>query len=316
MAARKVRGVYQLSVVLRGISPPLWRLIEVWEDSTLGQLHKVLQAIFLWEDYHLHDFIVGRTTFSEPRPDDRDFDGKVSDERRAKLHAAAPWVGSCFQYNYDFGDDWWHDIRVEAILLPEAGAVYPRCVAGARSGPPEDVGGASGYQEYLEALVDPRDERHEEMLRWRGPFDPEAFPLDRINATLAARPGLGRRRAPELPQAIRAPVPVMKPQTRRTLGLTRGRKRIIILPGTPVRLELTPRDRELVLEHTFADEDLIERLRTGAGPYLYRLDELDNLVGFVASEANHTADKKLSKELDALYEKLVSVLDSYSEADA
>lgn len=49
---------------------------------------------------------------------------------------------------------------------------------------PEDVGGPSGYAEYLEAMADPGHERHEEYLDWRGAFDPEAFDLEAVNRTL------------------------------------------------------------------------------------------------------------------------------------
>jgi hypothetical protein len=37
------------------------------------------------------------------------------------------------------------------------------------------VGGIPGYEEYLEAMADPSDDRHEEFMYWRGAFDPEAF---------------------------------------------------------------------------------------------------------------------------------------------
>ncbi|MCX6623719.1 MAG: plasmid pRiA4b ORF-3 family protein [Acidobacteria bacterium] len=100
------------------------------------------------------------------------------------LNRIVEHVGGTFDYVYDFGDDWRHGIVLEAILLPEPEAFYPRCIAGARNGPPEDVGGPSGYDSYLEALADPEHEQHEDMLEWRGPFDPEAFSLDKINASL------------------------------------------------------------------------------------------------------------------------------------
>ena len=54
-------------------------------------------------------------------------------------------------------------------------AKYPLCLEGERACPPEDCGGVSGYVDYLAAIADPKHELHEEMLEWRGPFDPEAF---------------------------------------------------------------------------------------------------------------------------------------------
>ncbi len=55
----------------------------------------------------------------------------------------------------------------------KAGITYPFLLAAEGRCPSEDVGGPSGYADYLEALADPHHERHAEMLEWRGPaFDP------------------------------------------------------------------------------------------------------------------------------------------------
>src|SRR5437762_5737393 len=89
-----------------------------------------------------------------------------------------------FEYLYDFGDSWQHDLLLEAIVLPDPEAGYPRCLAGERSAPPEDAGGPSGYADYLEAMADPGHEEHENMLQWGGPFDPEAFSLTAVNQQL------------------------------------------------------------------------------------------------------------------------------------
>ena len=96
-------------------------------------------------------------------------------------------MGTQFQYLYDFGDSWRHDLLLEAILLPEALAQYPTCIAGERRTPPEDVGGTPGYEEYLAALADPEHEEHDNMLEWRGPFDPETFSPAQVNQGLQKR---------------------------------------------------------------------------------------------------------------------------------
>jgi hypothetical protein len=46
------------------------------------------------------------------------------------------------------------------------------------------VGGPPGYQDYLEALNNPKHEEHETWLKWRGRFDPEAFSLAAVNEQL------------------------------------------------------------------------------------------------------------------------------------
>ena len=80
-----------------------------------------------------------------------------------------------FEYEYDFGDGWEHEILFEGCLKAEKGTRYPLCMEGQRACPPEDVGGPFGYQEYLEALADPKHERHKEFMEWSGRFDPEKF---------------------------------------------------------------------------------------------------------------------------------------------
>ena len=40
--------IYQLRIVLRGISPLIWRRLLVRGDTTLAQLHLMLQILFDW----------------------------------------------------------------------------------------------------------------------------------------------------------------------------------------------------------------------------------------------------------------------------
>ncbi|MFV9630776.1 MAG: plasmid pRiA4b ORF-3 family protein [Methanosarcinales archaeon] len=63
---------------------------------------------------------------------------------------------------------------------------YPVCLKGKRACPPEDSGGAYGYDEILEILKNPQHPEHEEMMDWVDyDFDPEYFDLDEINQRLA-----------------------------------------------------------------------------------------------------------------------------------
>ncbi len=77
----------------------------------------------------------------------------------------------------------------EGCLKARAGERYPICVEGERACPPEDSGGAAGYQRMLRAVADPEDEEHESFVEWLGrPFDPAAFDGER--ATKRMRRGL------------------------------------------------------------------------------------------------------------------------------
>ncbi len=153
---------------------------------TLVQLHEALQIVIGWENYHLHEFTVHGRDYGNPELEDPK--RKIFDERSAKLKrivAGKPGTRLC--YLYDFGDCWRHDLLVEGVLLADPSTAYPRCESGERRGPPEDVGGISGYQHYLQALADPEDKEHQDLLEWRGPFDPEAFSLTDVNAQLRKR---------------------------------------------------------------------------------------------------------------------------------
>ncbi|MGO9305502.1 MAG: hypothetical protein ACLP3R_17695 [Candidatus Korobacteraceae bacterium] len=91
-------------------------------------------------------------------------------------------------------------------------------------------------------------------------------------------------------------------------------------PGQEVPLKLSARERALILEHTFADDELTAPLRVTltskhASVYSFTLDDLEELMGYVAAEANHAKDKKLQKEWDRLFERMQTVLESYTDED-
>ena len=81
-----------------------------------------------------------------------------------------------------------------------------------------------------------------------------------------------------------------------------------------IEVKITPEERDLILDHTLADEALTDRLKIAEmrGKYLvakYSTHDLDDLIGFISAEANHTEDKKLQKKLDRLIDKLERMLE-------
>ena len=79
ITGKKTHLLYQFKVTLRNIHPPIWRRIQVWEDTTLAQLHRILQIVVGWEDCHLHQFVIGGRTYSVPHPDDELNERRVID---------------------------------------------------------------------------------------------------------------------------------------------------------------------------------------------------------------------------------------------
>lgn len=172
--------IYQLKITLQYILPPVWRRVEVPADIKLDKLHDVIQVAMGWTDSHMHAFYVDGESYGRAGPALPD----MRDERKVRLDDLVR-KGDRLMYEYDFGDGWMHEIRVEKVLPAETGVRLPRCLAGERACPPDDCGGPPGYQNMLEILADPKDPEHEEMLEWAGEdFDPEAFDLDAVDKAL------------------------------------------------------------------------------------------------------------------------------------
>lgn len=178
--------VYQLKITLQHIRPPIWRRVQV-ADCGLDELHHVIQHAMGWYDCHLHEYEVGGEHLGDPLQWDDGFGGEldVADEGNLTLSQLAADGVKKFRYTYDMGDSWEHQVQIEKVLAAEAGADYPRCVAGKRACPPEDCGGPWGYADFVKAIQDPKHEEHEELREWiGGDFDPEAFSLEGVNDRL------------------------------------------------------------------------------------------------------------------------------------
>jgi hypothetical protein len=137
--------VYRLRVVLAGISPLIWRQLDVASSSTLTDLHLILQASFGWSGEHLHRFTVRGTGYRAGQgcglPDGEDAGGVT-------LAGLGLRVSEHFTYDYAFFSNlqtWRHDVRVQAIEPARSRRRYPWCGGGARSAPPEECGGPEAF---------------------------------------------------------------------------------------------------------------------------------------------------------------------------
>jgi hypothetical protein len=136
--------VYQLRVVLTGISPLIWRRLLIPADTTIAGLHAILQAAFGWSGEHLHRFVIQGREYGivySGGPGFRD------DPRTVRLGELGLRPTERFCYYYDFTDGWCHDLRLEQILPAPPGWCRTRCVGGRRAGPPEDCGGPWAFLE-------------------------------------------------------------------------------------------------------------------------------------------------------------------------
>jgi len=126
--------VYRLRVVIAGISPLIWRRLEVAAGTTVAGLHTIVQTVFGWSGEHLHRFVIGGTEYGSG-PGFRD------EARQVRLASLGLREGERFVYEYNFSAAWRVDLRVEQITCAQSGLAYPRCTGGRRAGPPEDWAG-------------------------------------------------------------------------------------------------------------------------------------------------------------------------------
>ena len=130
-------SILQVKVRLLDVSPMVWRRLLVPASYKLEELHGVLQVAMGWEGIHLYRFQIRAVHYSS-------FDLCVSSPR-VPLDDLRFRMGAKFTYDYDMGDFWRHEIRVEERLEPEPGRSYPVCLDGVHACPPEDCGGPEGY---------------------------------------------------------------------------------------------------------------------------------------------------------------------------
>jgi hypothetical protein len=177
-------SAYRLKITLRGSRPAIWRRIEVVPDITLFRLHQILQVVMGWTDSHLHQFRQGSVYYGQSDPE---FGMHRENERRIRLRDVLRRPKDRMIYEYDFGDGWEHDIVLESTDATIDAMAEVCVMAGKRACPPEDVGGIGGYERFLKAIADPNDPEHDDMRDWGGPFDPENFEMDTINAYFRKR---------------------------------------------------------------------------------------------------------------------------------
>lgn len=177
--------VYQIKTTLEGSVPPIWRRFQVLGGISLHRLHEILQVVMGWTNSHLYRFDIEGAYFGEPDPEYADYDINMKNAKRTKLNQIGLTEKMKFTYQYDFGDNWLHEVLVERIFPVEPEKNYPICLGGKHACPPEDCGGIWGYTHLLEVIRDPAHEEHGEMIEWLGgEFDPDKFDMDNANLTL------------------------------------------------------------------------------------------------------------------------------------
>jgi hypothetical protein len=183
---------YQIKIELLDSNPLIWRRVIIPAEVTFKRLHDTIQFSMDWWDRHLFKFEFSQeklriTNDEEVYEEFKFFQEKYKGKTLSKRNDPDGFIARTLEtlirqpqtvkidrylekyktitYVYDFGDYWQHKIELEQVIDDyEFG--YPTILEGEGACPPEDVGGISGYQEFLRIWNNTKHPEHEEMRQW------------------------------------------------------------------------------------------------------------------------------------------------------
>lgn len=182
--------VYQIKIELKDFEPLIWRRVLIPSGITFDMLHRTIQIAMGWLDYHLYIYEMSDMKLKIVCNEQCYFDWKdLCREYKEKQEKGEPaeylsdmadlklkkswntkidkYLKECgsFDYEYDFGDSWYHRITLERV--GKCDDIYcPIVLEGEGSCPPEDVGGTGGYEHFLAVLKNKKHSEHEMMRKW------------------------------------------------------------------------------------------------------------------------------------------------------
>jgi hypothetical protein len=186
--------IFQFKVTLKYSHPPIWRRFLVLDDTSFNYLHYILQKVMGWDDYHAYEFIVkGESIMNPEGAKPSPFHGKLTSTTEVFLYQRLKRVGHKFEYIYDFGDNWEHEIVFEKRFPFDENQPLPFCLEGEMACPPEDCGGIGGFFQKLELVSTPPGDDEDPdkdsywLREWMGDYDPRHFDINEVNLRLQPR---------------------------------------------------------------------------------------------------------------------------------
>ncbi|MTI80453.1 MAG: plasmid pRiA4b ORF-3 family protein [Firmicutes bacterium] len=195
---------YQIKIELQDSEPLIWRRVIMPAGATFNRLHDVIQNVtnfnsgYPYGDYHLFEFELSEDNIRVTNDEEAYQQHQYFKKNRKEIEKRMAGVPSEFakfheaqlenlkkvvrkptgikidnyiekykeiKYTYDFGDDWGFLIKLEEIVDGYRFG-YPTLIDGAETAPPEDVGGISGYYEFLKIYNDENHPGHKEIIDW------------------------------------------------------------------------------------------------------------------------------------------------------
>ena len=165
--------IFEIKANLVGVKHEIYRTFRVDSSINLQVLHEVFQALFAWENFHLHFY-----------RDSQGGDIPIKKEDQVLLSQVLS-KGRNLTYVYDYGDSWTIDLTLLNSIEDSTPGIYPLCIGGLRKAPPEDSGGVTGYEMALELIHSDSKKNYSLITEWYGSdYDPDYFNLQEINKAL------------------------------------------------------------------------------------------------------------------------------------
>lgn len=118
--------IYFIKIALRGVSPMVWRRLQVPGNTSLAQLHHIIQIANDWDDEYLHQFHIDGKDYGISYLGGIAF---ADNARQVFLDDFGFDMKDKFTYEYNFFKSWAVDIRIEDIKeLSSLPSVY--CIGG------------------------------------------------------------------------------------------------------------------------------------------------------------------------------------------
>ncbi len=118
-------NIYSIKVALHGVSPMIWRRLQVRGNTSLADLHHIIQITMGWNDDYLHCFHIYGEDYGIT------YEGGLSFSHNAQQVFIDDFgfdAGDRFTYTFNFFDHWLCDIRVE--IIAQTSKLTPRCIGG------------------------------------------------------------------------------------------------------------------------------------------------------------------------------------------
>ncbi len=222
--------IYEFYTELRDSNPKIFRTIQVISKITVAEFVYILLSLYDMQATHLFKVIVpkGQTlveaykrkigndfdevTFKNEHPDISnvryryelldiidDFPERENDVvlnvTKEKLKQAISIIGEQMVLWYDFGDDWFVDIKLINIIETEDDVITPNVLKGAGFGIIEDCGGSWRLNDIIIAFQNKKGKLYKEICDWLDidDFDFSKFDIDEMNKRLQVIPQIYKR---------------------------------------------------------------------------------------------------------------------------